>query len=64
MYQHSNHRVSEVEKKEQETENLFKKKIMRENFPNLVKEIDVHVQEAQSPKQDGHKEDHTKAHRN
>ena len=37
---------------------------MRENFPNLVKEIDVHVQEAQSPKQDGHKEDHTKAHRN
>ena len=37
---------------------------MRENLPNLVKEIDIQVQEAQSPKQDGHKEDHTKAHRN
>ena len=31
---------------EQETENLFEK-IMKENFPNLVKEIDIQVQEAQ-----------------
>ena len=29
---------------------------MKENFPNLVKEIDIQVQEAQSPKQVGHKE--------
>ena len=37
--------------------NLFEK-IMKENFPNLVKEIDMEVQEAESPKQDGHKEAH------
>ena len=35
---------------------------MKENFPNLVKEIDMHVQEAQSPKQDGCKEAHSKIH--
>ena len=33
---------------------------MKENFPNLVKEIDMQVQEAQSPKQDGCKEAHFK----
>ena len=38
--------MPEGEKKEQETENLFEK-IMTENFPNLVKEIDMQVQEAQ-----------------
>ena len=32
---------------------------MTENFPNLVKEIDIQVQEAQSPKQDEVKEAHT-----
>ena len=32
--------------KEQEIRNLFEK-IMEENFPNLVKEIDMQVQEAQ-----------------
>ena len=31
---------------EEEIENLFEK-IMEENFPNLVKEIDIQVQEAQ-----------------
>ena len=41
----------EGEKKEQEIGNLFEK-IMNENFPNLEKEIDMQVQEAQSPKQD------------
>ena len=34
------------EEEEQETENLFEQ-IMKENFPNLVKEIDIHLQEAQ-----------------
>ena len=48
---------SSEEEKEQEIGNLFEK-IMKENFPSLVKEWDVQVQEAQSPKQDGHKEDH------
>ena len=38
--------MPEGEKEEQKTENLFKK-IMKENFPNLVKEIDIQVQEAQ-----------------
>ena len=33
------------EREEQETENLFE--IMKENFPNLVKEIDIQFQEAQ-----------------
>ena len=33
--------------KEQEIGNLFEKKIMKENFPNSVKEIDMHVREAQ-----------------
>ena len=32
--------------KEQEIRNLFGKKL-KENFPNLVKEIDIQVQEAQ-----------------
>ena len=55
--------MPERKEEEQEFENLFKK-IMKENFPNLVKEIDIQVQEAKSPKQDGPKEDHTKTHHN
>ena len=39
--------VSEGEEKEQGIENLLEK-IMKENFPNLVMEIDMQVQEAQS----------------
>ena len=38
--------LPEGEEKEQEIENLFEK-IMKENFPNLVKEIDIQVQETQ-----------------
>ena len=54
----------EGEEEEQDIENLFEK-IMKENFPNLVKEIDIQVQEAQkSPKQVGPKEAHTKTHHN
>ena len=37
--------MPEGEEEEQEIENLFEK-IMKENFPNLVKEIDIQVQEA------------------
>ena len=38
---------------------------MKENFPNLAKEIDFQeVEEAQSPKEAGPKEEHTKAHYN
>ena len=38
--------MPEVEEEEQQTENLTEK-IMKENFPNLVEEIDIQVQEAQ-----------------
>ena len=49
---------------QQEIENLFEQ-IMKENLPNLSKEIDLReVQEAQSPKEVGPKEEHTKAHHN
>ena len=37
---------------------------MKENFPNLAKEIDMQVQEAQRPKKVESKEDHTKTHHN
>ena len=46
MFQHPNHRDARGEE-EQEIENLFEK-TMRENFPNLAKEIDIQVQEAQT----------------
>ena len=56
--------MSEGEEEKQEMENLFEKR-MKENFPNLAKEIDFQeVQEAQSPKEVGSKEEHTKAHHN
>ena len=56
--------VPEGEEEKQVIENLFEK-IMKENFPNLAKEIDFQeVQEAQSPKEAGPKEEHTKAHHN
>ena len=52
------------EEEEQEIGNLFEQ-IMKENFPNLAKEIDFQeVQEAQSPKEAGPEEEHTKAHHN
>ena len=56
-FKHSNIHIIEVpegEEREQEIGNLFEK-VMTENFPNLVKETDMQVQEA-SPKQVGCKE--------
>ena len=49
------------EKREREkgTEDLLGK-IIGENFPDLRKETYIQAQEAQSPKQDGPKEVHTK----
>ena len=38
--------MPEEEEEEQEIENLVEK-IMKENFPSLVKEIDMQIQEAQ-----------------
>ena len=64
IFKHSNIwiiRVPEGEEEEQKIENLFEQ-IMKENFPNLAKEIDFQeVQEAQSPKEAVPKEEHTKA---
>ena len=53
----------EGEEEEQDIESVVEK-IKKENFPNLVKEIDMEVQEAHSPKQIEPKEDHTKTHHN
>ena len=64
-FKHSNIRiigVPKVEEKEKKTGNL--KKIMKENFPNWVKEIDIQVEEPKNPKQDGCKEAHSKTHHN
>ena len=47
--------MSEGEEKEQETGNLYEKTV-KENFPDLVKDIDMQVQEAQSSKQNGCRE--------
>ena len=55
--------MPEGEEEEQEIENSFQKNNERK-FLHLVKEIDIQVQEALSPKQVGHKEDHTKTHHN
>ena len=46
MYQHPYHRDARGEEEEQEIENLLAKNRERK-FPNLVKEIDIQVQEAQ-----------------
>ena len=46
--------MPEGEEKEQEIGNLSEK-IVKDEFPNLVEEIVMHVQEAQSPKRDGPK---------
>ena len=51
----------EGEEEEQYIENLFEK-IMKENFPNMVKETNTSTGSTQSPEQVGPKEDHTKAH--
>ena len=61
---HSNIPIIAVpEGEEKEMENLFEQ-IMKENFPNLAKEIDFQeVQEAQRvPKKLDPKKEHTKAH--
>ena len=47
----------------EETGNLFEK-ILKENFPNLVKEIDTPIQEAQRILNKTSKEAHSKTHCN
>ena len=56
-------RVPEGEEREKRPKKIFEEIIVR-NFPNLGKEIDTQVQEAQSPRQDKPKEKHAKTHGN
>ena len=52
--------MPEGEQEEQDMENLFEK-IIKENFPNLVKEIDMPIPGSmESPNYDGYKEAHSK----
>ena len=63
-FKRSNIRIMGVpEGKEQEIENLFEQ-IMKDNFPNLAKEIRLpgRPRSSESPKEIGPKEAHTKAH--
>ena len=55
--------VPEGEEKEKGPEKIFKE-IIDENFPNMGKEIVNQVQEAQSPRKDKPKEEHTETHSN
>ena len=55
------------EKRKNKELEIYLKKLMKENFPNLVKEIDIQVQEAQrvpNKMDTKHKEDHIKTHHN
>ena len=55
--------MPEGEEEEQNIENLFEK-IMKEDFPNLVKKINIQVQAAHTVPKSWPKEEHTKAHHN
>ena len=65
IFQHPNIQIMgipEGEEEEQKIENLFEQ-IMKENFPNLAKEIDFQeVQEAQRVPENVPKQEYTKAH--
>ena len=49
--------------RERGPEKIFEE-LLAENFPNKEKEVINQVQEAQSPRQDKPKEEHTKTHSN
>ena len=55
--------VPKVEIREKGPEKIFEE-IIAENFPDMGKEIVNQVQEAQSPRQDKPKEEHTQTHSN
>ena len=64
MYQHSHYRGPKRKReRERGPEKIFEK-IIAENFPNMAKEIVNEVQEAQCPRQDKLKEEHTEPHSN
>ena len=53
--------IPEGEEEEQGIQNLFEQ-IMKENFPNLAKELSGSPGSSESPKEAGPKVEHTKAH--
>jgi len=55
--------VPEGKRREKVPEKIFEE-IRAENFPNMGKETVNQVQEAQSPRQDKPKEEHTQTHSN
>ena len=59
---HTNIHIIGVPEEERAKFGKLFEKIMKENFPNLVKKMDIQAQEAQSHKQDGCKEAHSKLH--
>ena len=61
MQQHSPYRGPIGE--EEGPKKIFKE-ITTENFPNMGKETNTQVQEAQSPRQDKPKKEHAKTHSN
>ena len=62
MYQDSHYRGPK-RRKERGPEKIFEE-IIAENLPNMGKETFNQVQEAQSPRQDKPKEEHTETHSN
>ena len=64
MHQHSHYRGP---RRRRETERRLKEifeEVIAENFPNTEKEIVKQVQEAQNPRKDKPKEEHTETHSN
>ena len=55
--------VPEGEEREKGPEQIFEE-VIAENFPNTEKEIVKQVQEAQNPRKDKPKEEHTETHSN
>ena len=62
MHQHSHYRGPR-RRREKGPEKIFEE-IIPENFPNMGREIVNQDQEAQSPRQDKPKEEHTETHSN
>ena len=64
MHQYSHYAgVPEGEEREKGPEKIFEE-VIAENFPDMGKETVSQVQEAQSPRQDKHKEEHAEIHSN
>ena len=59
-----NIKCTQKEKRERKDLRKYLKRLRAENLPNMGKEIVKQVQEAQSPRQEKHKEEHTETYSN